>query len=203
MATLSVTEKKIKNNEQAPVSTPEPYSSFSTPFLATDKVLQWLLTPSSSPQQTKPSTLRLANNTTSSSTWEHPPVILTTSAISSATSSLFPGFLSSALPTNLQPTVNCLVNHDDGNPATIELYAIYVPASQFVLYPRNIFIKLPLLISTHSVREVKPALYVGTSIQKPSIIINIIIYQIFFHEIIQHLSNNELFTMPLRCPTIH
>ena len=77
------------------------------------------------------------------------------------------------------------------------------PASQFVLYPRNIFIKLPLLISTHSVREVKPALYVGTSIQKPSIIINIIIYQIFFHEIIQHLSNNELFTMPLRCPTIH
>ena len=77
------------------------------------------------------------------------------------------------------------------------------PASQFVFFSRNIFITLPLQISTHSVREVKPALYVGTSIQTPSIIINIIIYQFFLHEIIQHLSNNERFTMSLHRPTMH
>ena len=77
------------------------------------------------------------------------------------------------------------------------------PASQFVFYPRNIFIKPPLQIPPHSVLKVTPALYVGIFIRKPSTTINIITCQFFVHKIIPHLLNNKLFTVPSRRPTIH
>ena len=130
MATLSATEKKIKSNEQAPVSTPEPSSSLSIPFFATDKVLKWHLTTSSAS----------TNQTFNPSPCHQFEIIIDSGASTSYTNNLsdfvsnvktLPGIpingIANQLTATAIGTVNWLVNDDNGLPATIALLAMYVP----------------------------------------------------------------------------
>jgi len=118
-------QKKVKSNEQASVSIPEPSSSLSIPFFATDKVLKWLLS---------------KNQSFSPSPYQHFEIIIDSGASTSYTNNLS-DFVSNVksipeipingianqLTTTAIETANWFVNDDDGNPATMEHHTMYVP----------------------------------------------------------------------------
>jgi len=128
--TSSAAEKKIKSNEQAPVSSPEPSSSLSIPFFATDKVLKWLLS------TTSPS----KNQSFNPSSCQHFEIIIDSGASTSYANNLtdfvryvksIPGIpingIANQLTATAIGTVNWFVDDDNGNTATIELHTMYVP----------------------------------------------------------------------------